>query len=87
MKVTTAEAEWALEWLVARVAEFRQLARRCRDAARPRQAHASRMRTHDANALVDLVTIAESFFCVDRPVQVSAVAQDDLLTWAKRKKA
>jgi hypothetical protein len=87
VNVVTAEAEWAHERLVARLAEFRQLSRA--DAAAPlaRGRHAAnRLRTHDANALVDLVGIAESF-CVDRVVRVHAIALNELLTWANRQKA
>jgi hypothetical protein len=86
MNVVSAEAEWALERLVARLAEFLQLARA--EATAPiRGRHvASHLSTHEVNALVDLVAIAESF-SIDRLVRVRYVAQNGLQTWVARKNA
>jgi hypothetical protein len=87
VNVVTVEAEWALERLIARLAEFRALARADGVAPLHQGRHtASRLRTHDVNALVDIVAIAESF-SVSRLVRVREIPANDLMTWAKREKA
>ncbi len=87
MSIVTAGAEWALERLVSRLAEYRQLAFAGVAGQIPVGRHgARRARTYDANALVDLVAIAESF-CVQRLLLIRTVPPDDLSNWAKRSAA
>lgn len=87
MNVVTAEAEWALERLVARLAEYHQFERLGVARARPQGRHvARRARAYDANALVDLVAVAESF-CVQRLTSIRSIGPEALATWAKRSAA
>jgi hypothetical protein len=79
--VPTEQAEWALRRLTSRTADYLDLSRHAPTSGR----HAAqRLVTRDANALVDLVAVAESF-CVARLASVGIAA--DVNTWDKRAKA
>ncbi len=81
MTVATSQAEWAHRRLSSRAAEYHGtagshavLGRHLPDG----------LATRDANALVDMVAVAESF-CVARLASVGLTA--DVNTWKKREKA
>lgn len=81
MTVATAQAEWALHRLTSRTAEYLDSAG---SAAVFGRHLPDKLATRDANALVDLVAVAESF-CVARLASIGAMA--DVSTWNKRQKA
>lgn len=80
--VPTAQADWALRRLTARTSEY------LRTAPQPPVASSRHapggLATREANAIVDLVAVAESF-CVARLASVGISA--DVNTWDKRAKA
>ncbi len=81
MTVTTAQAEWSLRRLTSRTAEYLDTA--ASPAVLGRHLP-DRLATRDANALVSLVAVAESF-CVARLASVGLTA--DVGTWKKREAA
>jgi hypothetical protein len=81
MNVPTAQAEWALRRLTSRTADYLETTRTPVVLGRHSP---DRLATRDANALVDLVAVAESF-CVARLATVGITA--DVNTWDKRAKA
>lgn len=88
MNVVTAEGEWALDRLTTRLAEARRYERAGGAGPLVQGRHtAGSLRTHYANALVDLVAIVESF-SEERLTRLPAVSLgNDLSTWNKRQKA
>jgi hypothetical protein len=80
-RVPTEQADWALRRLTARTAEY--LHTPPIPVASSRHAP-ERLTTRDANAIVDLVAVAESF-CVARLNSIGIGA--DVNTWDKRSKA
>lgn len=81
MSVPTAQAEWALRRLTSRMADYLESSH----MPTPLGRHSpDRLATRDANTLVDLVAVAESF-CVARLATVGITA--DVSTWDKRAKA
>jgi hypothetical protein len=84
----TAQAETAFAQITSRVVDHRQLTKLDSSLARVRgQRLLQPVKTRHSNALVDIVSVAESFTS-GRLLQLQpAVSQDEVSTWAKRKKA
>ena len=78
MTLPTAQAEWALRRLTSRTADYLDTPGSSANLGRHLP---ERLATRDANALVDLVAVAESF-CVARLASVGLTA--DVHTWHKR---
>lgn len=82
MSGLTSRAEWALERLTSREAEYRSSVS---SASRSRGRHiGTSARTEDVNALVDCCAIAESFAVSRFTDMFPQIAADKVRTWEKR---